>query len=118
MSKQDLHNYENDSVGEFKELWSAVGKAVRELRKRHRLSQEELCVAAGLNRTYVSDIERGERNVSISVLFKISTAFKIPLTELIQLAEQIYKKATNSEAIEQSDYAGYSAPSSMAMQQR
>ncbi len=42
-----------------------VGKAIRELRGRSGMSQEDLAYKTGLNRTYIGSLERGERNVSI-----------------------------------------------------
>lgn len=47
---------------------------------------------AGLNRTYISDIERGGRNASIGVLYKISGALGLPLWRLIQLSEQAHEE--------------------------
>jgi DNA-binding XRE family transcriptional regulator len=44
---------------------SAVGKTIRAIRTRKRLTQESLANLSGLHRTYIGAIERGERNVSI-----------------------------------------------------
>ncbi len=58
------------------------GRRLRELRRAHGLSQEELAFRAGLHRTYVSSAERGERNVSIVNLEKLANALSVEICEL------------------------------------
>ena len=53
------------------------GERVRDLRKTQRLSQEELALSSGLDRTYIGGIERGERNISLINIVKIAKALKI-----------------------------------------
>jgi len=48
------------------------------------LSQEKLAEKADLNTTYISDVERGEENISVDALVRIATALKVPLTDLIR----------------------------------
>ncbi len=48
------------------------GDKIRELRKKRGLSQEDLAFKSGLHRTYISDIERGSRNVSLRNIEKIA----------------------------------------------
>ena len=60
----------------------AFGKRVRELRKKKGYSQEELADKAGLHRTYIGSIERGEQNVSIDNIDKIAKALKTPINFL------------------------------------
>lgn len=54
----------------------SFGKRVRELRKQKGYSQEQLADKAGLHRTYIGSIERGEQNVSIDNIDKIAKALK------------------------------------------
>jgi len=54
-----------------------VGKKIRELRLRKKYSQEKLAELAGLHFTYVSSIERGERNVSVENIVKIARALEV-----------------------------------------
>ncbi len=61
------------------------GIAVRALRKKHNLSQEELAERADLHRTYVSDIERGARNVSLESIDKLATALQTDLPSLFAM---------------------------------
>ena len=58
------------------------GKKIKELRLKAGLSQEVLANLAGLDRTYIPSIEKGERNVSISVAEKLARAFGVPVKEL------------------------------------
>ncbi len=60
------------------------GKQVRQKRKTAKLSQEELAEKLGIHRTYMSFIERGIRNPSLLMIFKISRALKIKLPELFE----------------------------------
>jgi transcriptional regulator with XRE-family HTH domain len=50
------------------------GKAIRKLRKAQGLSQEELAAKANLHRTYIGDVERGVRNISIVNMGKLADA--------------------------------------------
>ena len=72
-----------------------LGRAVRELRARRGLSQEELGFRAGLHRNYVGAIERGEINPTFRVLLKLERGLQLPLSEIIQLWE---RRATDAVA--------------------
>ncbi len=61
-----------------------VGKKVKQLRQESELSQEALAHLAELDRTYIPSIEKGERNVSLEVIQKLSKAFKIKISELLK----------------------------------
>jgi transcriptional regulator with XRE-family HTH domain len=58
------------------------GKQVKKLRLEKGLSQEALAHHADLDRTYIPSIEKGERNVSITVIEKIAKALKIKIVDL------------------------------------
>ena len=58
------------------------GKRVKELRIQKNFSQEKFAQKCNLHRTYISDIERGERNVSIENIHKIAKALGIMESEL------------------------------------
>ena len=60
-----------------------LGKRVRKHRKELGLTQMELAERAGLHRTYIADIERGSRNVSMINLCTIATALGVHLPELL-----------------------------------
>ena len=65
-----------------KKILVAFGERVRELRKEKRLSQEELADKAGLHRTYIGMIERGEKNITLTNIEKISKALELTIKEL------------------------------------
>jgi XRE family transcriptional regulator, regulator of sulfur utilization len=59
------------------------GAAVRRLREAHAWSQERLAEHAGLNRTYVGEIERGTAIASIVTAEKLALAFGVGVAELL-----------------------------------
>jgi transcriptional regulator with XRE-family HTH domain len=60
------------------------GRRVRELRKKRGLSQEALALEAGLDRSYVGGVERGERNLSLSNIHRIAKALSVKPDELLK----------------------------------
>jgi len=60
------------------------GETVKKKRRQRDLSQEQLAEKLGIHRTYMSFIERGQRNPGLLMLFKISRALKIKLPELFE----------------------------------
>ena len=67
----------------------AYGRAVREVRHQRGISQERLAHLAGLDRTYVSGIERGERNPSLANLLKLANTLEVRLSKLAARAERL-----------------------------
>jgi transcriptional regulator with XRE-family HTH domain len=65
----------------------ALGLAVRDVRQRVGLSQEELGHLSGMHRTYVGGIERGERNPSWINIVKLAQALQVLPSELVTRAE-------------------------------
>jgi transcriptional regulator with XRE-family HTH domain len=59
------------------------GLKVKELRKAKKISQEELAHLAQLERSYVSNIEMGKRNVSLEVMEKLAGALGVEMGELV-----------------------------------
>lgn len=57
---------------------------LRRAREASGLSQEALADAAGIDRTYVSALERGLYSVSLDTLEKIASALKVPASQLVQ----------------------------------
>ena len=66
----------------------ALGERIRELRKKAGFSQEGFADAAGVHRTYMGTLERGEANVSLSNMHKIANALGITLSELFRTVER------------------------------
>ncbi len=67
---------------------AALGRAVRQLREQRQLTQDQLAEATGLQATYLSDIERGVRNPSWSVVVSIADGLGTTPAELVTLAER------------------------------
>lgn len=65
------------------------GVAIRTRRQAVRLSQEELAGRAGLHRTYISDVERGRRNLSLSTILKLANALETTISSLMSEAESL-----------------------------
>ncbi len=66
---------------------AALGTAIRRKRLSQRISQEELGFRAGLHRTYVGGIERGEKNPSYGNLLKLARALDVATSQLLRDAE-------------------------------
>lgn len=58
------------------------GSAVKAARNHLRISQDELAYRAGLHRTYISDIERGARNLSLASIEKLAAALEVSVSAL------------------------------------
>ena len=65
------------------ELLAAFGEAVRALRRERGLSQEEFADRVGLHRTYIGDVERGERNIGLVNIGRIAQALDLPIVDLV-----------------------------------
>ena len=57
------------------------GNRLREIRQEQCLTQEELAHRAGLNRTYIGDIERGEKNLTLVSMEKLTKALGVKLRD-------------------------------------
>ena len=62
-----------------------VGQRIRELRKQLEFSQEALANEAEVDRTYVTDVENGRRNVSLEILERIIGALNVSFAEFFIL---------------------------------
>lgn len=60
----------------------AFGKNLRRIRMEKKISQETLAFLSGIDRTYVSGIERGKRNVSLVNIKRIAVALNVDIKEL------------------------------------
>ena len=61
-----------------------LGATIRSHRKCLRLTQKQLAAQTGLDHTYISEVERGLRNISAKNLFRITAALECKLSELMQ----------------------------------
>lgn len=60
---------------------------LKKQRQIMKMSQEQLSFASGLHRTYISDVERGNRNISIENIEKLANALKVDPSQLLKEVE-------------------------------
>ncbi len=72
---------------EVEPLLVALGKVIRERRVSLSMSQEELAEKSGLHRTYVSDVERGIRNLTVGALWFVAHGLDWSLKDIISHME-------------------------------
>ena len=65
------------------DIRTRLGKNLRRLRNEKELSQEAFAFEAKIHRTYVSDIERGARNPTITVVEKLAVALGVTMGQLL-----------------------------------
>jgi len=72
------------NVVTIEEVYKEIGKRIIEARKSKSMSQEQLAISSGIDRTHMGFIEQGRRKPTLSTLFKISNSLNVSL-------EQIFK---------------------------
>ena len=70
-------------------LERAFGDALREIRKEHGVSQEQLALDSGLDRTYVSLVERGAQSPTIRSVVKLANVLGIMPSEIVRRMEAL-----------------------------
>jgi transcriptional regulator with XRE-family HTH domain len=65
------------------DICTRLGKNIRRLRQEQGWSQEDYADRAGIHRTYVSDVERGRRNPTVTVVEKLAKPFGIAAGRLL-----------------------------------
>jgi transcriptional regulator with XRE-family HTH domain len=70
------------------ELAAIIGNNIRKARMHKKLSQDELAQKAGIDRSYMGRIERGEINVTLEKIYRISYALNMPLQSIIDINNQ------------------------------
>ena len=66
------------------DIRARFGSAVRDRREALRLTQEELAERAGIHRTYLSDVERGTRNLGLLNIEKVASGLSLKISELFR----------------------------------
>lgn len=74
-----------------------LGRAVQFRRRALRISQEELGARSGLHRTYISDVERGTRSVTVSTLFKLARSLQLAPSVFVGYAETCMASENSAE---------------------
>ena len=73
-----------------------LGLIILQKRSTAGISQEKLGELASLHRTYISDVERGSKNLTINTLIKISNALNVSPSGLLSLTERKYSNESRS----------------------
>lgn len=68
-----------------KKLKKAFGAALRDARKKRQLSQLELASTSGVDRAYVSELERGFGNPSVDMMFRLCEAMEMSPVDLTKM---------------------------------
>jgi transcriptional regulator with XRE-family HTH domain len=68
---------------ELSDVTVRFGQRLREIRTQKGISQEKLAELAGLHRTYISSVERGERNISLVNIESLAEALGVAMAELM-----------------------------------
>jgi transcriptional regulator with XRE-family HTH domain len=66
----------------------AFGTVLRDARKAAGLSQEELALEAGLERVFISLLERGQRSPSLTVVLQLARTLNVPANQLVAEVER------------------------------
>ena len=77
------------SLGAGMELEVAFGQVLRELRKKRGLSQERLALEAGIDRTFVSLLERGLRQPTLRTMFTLGRTLGVKPDEIVARVQQL-----------------------------
>lgn len=67
-----------------KDVSSRFGVRLRELRRDRNMTQLRLAVEFGIDRTFISDVERGRKSISLPMLEILALGFKLSLSELLR----------------------------------
>jgi transcriptional regulator with XRE-family HTH domain len=86
--------HDSEKVAEM--LVSALARVLEARRQTRQMSQEELARRAGLSRTYLSDIERGLRNISVLTLHKLAEALDSQASVMLLEAERMVADTVQS----------------------
>jgi transcriptional regulator with XRE-family HTH domain len=70
-----------------KPILLALGKLIQRKRKARQLSQEQLGFLSNLDRTYISGVERGIRNPSLTAIVSLASGLDITVSELLENLE-------------------------------
>ena len=68
---------------------AAFGQVLRQIRARHSLSQDELAFRAGYHRTYIGQLERGEKSPSLRTIYNLAKTLGVAPSALLRRVEHL-----------------------------
>lgn len=74
-----------------------IGKIIKSLRIKNDMNQEDLAFACNVDRSYISMLERGLNEPSLTKIFDISKALNITPSQFVKMVEIEYKRMENLE---------------------
>ena len=81
---------ENNTVFR-RNLAHIIGKAISDCRRKRNISQSELALSAGVDRSYMGRIERGEVSITIEKLYRIANSLDCRIRDILPSSEEIYR---------------------------
>jgi transcriptional regulator with XRE-family HTH domain len=66
------------------QIFKTLGQNIKRIRLKKRMSQGDICRAIGMDRSYMSAIESGKKNITLIVLEKLANALNISVDELLK----------------------------------
>ena len=90
-------------------LLAGFGMRLRSLRERCGISQEAFAIEAGLDRTYISGIERGTRNIGVLNVYRIASALRVHPSELFRGEADTVSTPTTRQEVERNKKKGQAA---------
>ncbi len=81
-------------MGKKMDVSVAFGKTLRRLRVTKNLTQEQLGLEAGLRRTFISSLELGQKEPSITTIQKLAVVLEISMSKLLQQVEKDLNQKT------------------------
>ncbi len=86
----------NQSESEF---LVGVGKQLAFIRKKLGLSQDHVALNAGITQCYLSDAERGKRNITLKVLYSLAKVLNVETKELLDFCSSIIAERTSGGSL-------------------
>jgi transcriptional regulator with XRE-family HTH domain len=90
---------------------NSFGDKLRAIRHQKKLTQEKVCEQAGIHPKYLSEIERGNKVPSVTVLQQLASALQVPVCEVMSSDYCPYKGKRSTKAPWRSNGAGPAAVS-------
>lgn len=89
--------------GMMKNIYLQVGNKIRLYRKARNLTQEELGERLQIDQSYIGRIERGEVNITLDTLYKISSTLRVSPAQLLEGDEKVRDSKVKSEILDKFD---------------
>lgn len=83
----------------MEQLVNIVGANIKEIRKQKKMTQEELAEKCGLQTSYLAGVERGDRNITLQTLEKITVGLDINAKDLFELDTPMKQLSIETEQL-------------------